>query len=187
MGMTAELERDFTAFVEARGAALFRCAMALTGHRQQAEDLLQTVLARAFRHWRKVSQGQPEAYLRRAMYRQQASFWRRGLHRREVVSAEVPERAAGPDGTAGVDLTLTLRRALDRLAPKYRAVLVLRYFEDLPDAEIAQVLGCAESTVRSQAHRALARLRALCPDLLPSGSPDHLALSVPTTAREARR
>ena len=77
----------------------------------------------------------------------------------------MPEVAAPRDDTATVDLNLALRHALARLAPKHRAVLVLRYFEDRPDSEIAEILNCAESTVRSQAARALARLRVLCPEL----------------------
>jgi RNA polymerase sigma-70 factor (sigma-E family) len=162
--MNAETERDFVSFVEARSHRLFRIAMALTGHRQQAEDLLQTVLAKAVRHWGRI-QHHPEAYLRKAMYRQHVSWWRRGAHGREVSTDRLPERAAAGDATARVDLSLALRTALRRLAPRYRAVLVLRYLEDLSDQEIAEILGCKPSTVRSQTSRALDRLRAVCPDL----------------------
>ena len=161
--MDADTERDFVAFVEARSHLLFRTAMALTGHRQQAEDLLQTVLAKALRHWKHI-QGPPEAYLRRAMYRQQVSWWRRPGHGRELSRAQVPDRLT-LDPTERVDLSMALQNALRRLAPKHRAVLVLRYLEDLPDDEIAQLLGCKPTTVRSQIVRALSRLRALCPDL----------------------
>ncbi|MFK3983708.1 SigE family RNA polymerase sigma factor [Micromonospora sp. NPDC050397] len=163
--MNADLEREFGDFVEARSYALFRTALALTGHRQQAEDLLQTVLAKAVRHWGRIRTGNPEAYLRTALYRQQTSWWRSLRRSREVSTEQVPETRTSRDDTAIVDLNLALRQALARLAPKHRAVLVLRYFEDRPDGEIAQILGCTESTVRSQAMRALARLRVLCPDL----------------------
>ncbi|MGW4467539.1 SigE family RNA polymerase sigma factor [Micromonospora sp. NPDC004704] len=163
--MNAELEREFTDFVETRSHSLFRTALALTGHRQQAEDLLQTVLARGARHWERIHSGNPEAYLRTALYRQQTSWWRSLRRGREVSTEQVPEIWVARDDTATVDLNLALRQALARLAPKHRAVLVLRYFEDRPDSEIAEVLGCTESTVRSQAARALGRLRVLCPEL----------------------
>lgn len=157
--MSAEKEREFVSFVEARSHSLFRTAMALTGHRQQAEDLLQTVLAKAFRRWNSI-EGNPESYVRRALYRQQVSWWRRPASRIEVSTAYVPDQAAARDPIGQVDLNLALQDALRRLAPKYRAVLVLRYLEDLPDAEIAQILGCRPSTVRSQATRALRLLRS---------------------------
>ncbi|MEV4626293.1 SigE family RNA polymerase sigma factor [Micromonospora sp. NPDC049523] len=163
--MNADLEREFTEFVEARSHSLFRTALALTGHRQQAEDLLQTVLAKGVPHWERIRTGNPEGYLRTALYRQQTSWWRSVRRGREVSAEQVPEIAEPRDDNATVDLGLALRQALARLAPKHRAVLVLRYFEDLPDSEIAQILNCTESTVRSQHARALARLRVLCPDL----------------------
>ncbi|GGM51178.1 DNA-directed RNA polymerase sigma-70 factor [Micromonospora sonchi] len=162
--MDLETRQDFTAFVGARSHALFRTALALTGHRQQAEDLLQTVLAKAYRHWGKVRHGQPEAYLRRALYREQVSWWRRPMRSREVVTDRLPD-VASTDLTGRVDLSMALRASLDRLAPKQRAVLVLRYLEDLSDEEIADILRCKPTTVRSQAARALDRIRTLCPEL----------------------
>jgi RNA polymerase sigma-70 factor (sigma-E family) len=162
--MDAETRADFTAFVETRSAALFRTAMALTGHRQQAEDLLQTVLAKSVRHWERLRTGQPEAYVRTAMYRQYATWWRRRSRGRETPTADLPE-IAGLDQTAGVDLSLALTAALRRLAPRHRAVLILRYLEDRPNNEVADILGCTQATVRSQTARALRRLRELCPEL----------------------
>ncbi|MEV4755217.1 SigE family RNA polymerase sigma factor [Micromonospora sp. NPDC049559] len=163
--MDAELEREFSAFIEARAHALFRTALALTGHRQQAEDLLQTVLTRGARHWGRIRTGNPEAYLRTALYRQRTSWWRSLKRRPEVSTADLPEMASARDETATVDLHLALWQALNGLAPRHRAVLVLRYFEDRPDSEIAEILDCTESTVRSQAARALARLREIAPRL----------------------
>ncbi|MGC5291307.1 SigE family RNA polymerase sigma factor [Micromonospora sp. DT231] len=163
--MNADLDREFSDFVAARSHALFRTALALTGHRQQAEDLLQTVLTKGARHWGRIRTGNPEAYLRTALYRQQTSWWRSLRRGREVSAEQVPEVATTADATATVDLNLALRQALAQLAPKHRAVLVLRYFEDRPDGEIAEILGCTQSTVRSQAARALTRLRELCPRL----------------------
>jgi RNA polymerase sigma-70 factor (sigma-E family) len=163
--MDRELERDFTAFVQVRSSSLFRTAMALTGHREQAQDLLQTALANAARHWHRVRDGHPEAYIRRSMYLQSISWWRRRSRAREVVTAEVPERATGSGAPDSVDLRLALVAALRRLGPRQRGVIVLRYLEDLPDEQIAQILGCRQSTVRSQIARALERLRQLCPEL----------------------
>lgn len=163
--MDAELEQEFSAFVEARGHVLFRSAMALTGHRQQAEDLLQTVLARGARHWSRIRASNPEAYLRTALYRQQATWWRSRARAPEVSVERLPDLAVTADRTDRIDLGLVLRQALTHLAPKHRAVLVLRYLEDRSDTEIAEILGCGESTVRSQAARALAKLRRLCPEL----------------------
>src|ERR1700754_585362 len=113
--MDADLEAEFSDFVAARSHALFRTALALTGHRQQAEDLLQTVLIRGARHWPRIRSGAPEAYLRTALYRQQTSWWRSLRRRREVVAAELPEIAVAGDETAAVDLQLALRQALARL------------------------------------------------------------------------
>ena len=161
--MEADGDGDFAAFVAARSHKLFGIAMALTGHRQRAEDLLQTVLARAYRRWSQI-RGEPEAYVRRALYHEQVSHWRRAAHGLEVLTDRTPDapRAAETDR---VDLGLTLRGALRRLAPKHRAVLVLRYLEGLSDDEIANLLACRPATVRSQITRALQRLRTLAPEL----------------------
>lgn len=163
--MDAEQEREFSAFVEASAHSLFRSALALTGHREQAEDLLQTVLARGARHWSRIRDNNPEAYLRTALYRERVSWWRSRRRGREVSVEYLPDLAVTADRTDRIDLGLVLRQALARLAPRHRAVLVLRYLEDRSDAEIAEILSCTESTVRSQAARALARLRQLCPEL----------------------
>ncbi len=162
--MSHDHERDFTAFVESRTPRLFRTALALTGDRHHAEDLLQTVLARAYVRWKDVSAGQPEAYLRRAMYLQCVSKWRLRSYGREVSTDAVPERG-GDDESSRVDLRLALQAALRRVAPKQRAVIVLRYLEDLSDQQIAEIVGCEPGTVRSQLARGLARLRELCPEL----------------------
>ncbi len=163
--MDADLELEFSVFVETRAHTLFRSALALTGHREQAEDLLQTVLARGVRHWKKIRNNNPEAYLRKALYREQVSWWRSRKRGREVSVEYLPDLAVTVDRTDRIDLGMVLRQALARLAPRHRAVLVLRYLEDRTDAEIAEILTCTESTVRSQAARALARLRQLCPEL----------------------
>ncbi|MFS1304873.1 SigE family RNA polymerase sigma factor [Streptosporangium longisporum] len=153
-------ERRFREFVSARSPALMRLAFLLTGGDQHAaEDLLQTALVRTVARWKRVET--PEAYVRKVMYRQQVSWWRR---RGETVVADLPEGAV-EDGTRGTDLRIVMRGALARLTPRQRAVLVLRYYEDLPEAEVAGILGCSVGTVRSTTHRSLARLRHLAPEL----------------------
>jgi RNA polymerase sigma-70 factor (sigma-E family) len=157
--VNAEARRDFDAYVRARSHRLFRTAMALTGHRHDAEDLVQTVLARSLRHWSTI-RGDPDGYVLRAMYRQRASWWRRPGRRREVLGVQPPD-AVSPDTVAGVDNRLTLAQALRLLPPRQRAVLVLTYLEDQPDDAIAEILAIKTGTVRSQRSRALEKLRSL--------------------------
>ncbi|GIJ09064.1 SigE family RNA polymerase sigma factor [Micromonospora andamanensis] len=165
--MDRAAEREFREYVAARQGALFRTAMLLTGHRQDAEDLLQTALAKLATRWMSLrGSGSPDAYLRRILYHQQVSVWRRLRHRRERSYAEPPEPAVQvADPAADTALRLALAEALRGLTPRQRAVIVLRYYEDLPEAEIAAILSCSVGTVRSQTHRTLARLRVSCPEL----------------------
>jgi RNA polymerase sigma-70 factor, sigma-E family len=159
-----EPEESFRDYVSARVGTLSRAAYLLTGDRHSAEDLVQLTLVQAARHWeRLVAQGDPDAYVRRVMYTQHVSMWRRRW-RQVDLRAEPPEVPAR-DSTAGLADALMVRDALRRLAPRQRAVLVLRYFEDLTEAEAAEALGCSVSTVKSQTRDALARLRALAPEL----------------------
>ena len=154
-------EDGFRAFVRARSGALGRTAYLLTGDVHLAEDLLQTALYRAAQRWeRLVAGGNPEAYVRRILYTEHVSWWRR----RKVQEAygELPEVAARTDDP---ELRLALRDALSRLTPKQRAVLVLRFYEDLSESQAAAVLGCGVGTVKSQTRHALARLRVLAPEL----------------------
>jgi RNA polymerase sigma-70 factor (sigma-E family) len=161
--MDAAVERDFREFVGARSPALMRMAFLLTGGDQHAaEDLVQTALAKAAARWRTIEH--PESYVRQVIYRQQVSWWRLKWRRHET-NVAVPPDEAGPDGTSAVDLKLTVRAALARLTPRQRTMLVLRFFEDLPEAEVARLLGCGVGTVRSTTHRSLARLRVLAPEL----------------------
>ncbi|MGW0483321.1 SigE family RNA polymerase sigma factor [Nonomuraea sp. NPDC003214] len=161
--MDAEDERVFREFVAARSPALMRLGFLLTGGDQHAaEDLVQAALAKLAGRWRRVAA--PEAYARQTMYRQNISWWRTAVRRGEVVRDAVPD-VPGLDRTHQSELRLVLRDALARLTARQRAVLVLRYFEDLPDHEVARLLGCSVGTVRSTAHRSLARLRQLAPEL----------------------
>ncbi|MDN3354589.1 SigE family RNA polymerase sigma factor [Actinomadura sp. DC4] len=161
--MDAAAERDFREFVEARSSALMRMAFLLTGGDQYAaEDLVQTALAKVAVRWRSIDT--PESYVRQVIYRQQVSWWRLKWHRRETNVAVLPDEVR-EDGTSAVDLRMTVRAALARLTPRQRAVLVLRFFEDLPEAEVARLLECSVGTVRSTTHRSLARLRVVAPEL----------------------
>jgi RNA polymerase sigma-70 factor (sigma-E family) len=155
----------FEEYVQARQAALFRSALLLTGHRQDAEDLLQTALTKLASRWHTVREESPDAYVRTTMYHQWISWWRRHRHGREYALEVVPEVSSYSDLASDSALKLALAEVLRQLTPRQRAVVVLRYYEDLPEAEVARILGCSVGTVRSQAHRTLARLRELCPDL----------------------
>jgi RNA polymerase sigma-70 factor (sigma-E family) len=146
----------FNEFVVGRSGRLLRCAYLLTSDWAAAEDLLQSALVKAWSAWSRID-GDPEPYVRRIMVNTQASWWRRRW-RGEIPSSELPEVAeSGPaDRIADRD---HLWEALRRLPLRQRTVLVLRYFENLSEVEIAEAMGCSLGTVKSQASRALAKLR----------------------------
>ncbi|SBT90629.1 RNA polymerase sigma-70 factor, sigma-E family [Streptomyces sp. DI166] len=161
--MDGEAQERFREFVESRSSALLRTAVLLSGgDRHAAEDLLQNALIKVAGRWNRIDE--PEAYVRQILYRQQVSRWRLKWRRREVTVAEPPDTGATADDSAA-ELRLVIRGALARLTARQRSVLVLRYFEDLPEAEVARILGCSVGTVRSTTHRSLARLRAVAPEL----------------------
>jgi RNA polymerase sigma-70 factor (sigma-E family) len=147
----------FTAYVEARGRALWRAAWLLTGDRALAEDLVQTALAKAWPHYERVADGGSfEAYVRRAMVTTYAS-WRGRRWHGERPTATLPDRAGAQADPGG---EVDVRRALACLSPRQRAVVVLRYFEDLTEADTAAALGCSVGTVKTHHARAIAHLRA---------------------------
>ena len=155
---TAERERAFAEFVAARYGSLVRTAFLLTGDRGHAEDLVQVSLLRTFHAWGRLNAPEnAEAYTRTTMIRL-ASRWRRRGWTAEVPSAEIPGRES-PDPSARVDEAVTVRAALLALSWSQRAVLVLRYFDDLPEAAVAELLGCSLGMVKSRASRGLAALR----------------------------
>ena len=144
---------SFDAYVAARYASLLRTAYLLTGHHHDAEDLVQTTLVKAVGAWKRIEDS-PDAYVRRILVNENVSRWRR--HRgREVLTERAPDRAVHDRS----DESLALRDALAGLAPRQRAVIVLRYYEDLTERETAEVLGVAVGTVKSQTRDALVRLR----------------------------
>jgi RNA polymerase sigma-70 factor (sigma-E family) len=159
--MDAGSERAFEEFVEDRAMALFGTAYLLVGDVHQAEDLVQSALERAFRRWRRIRTMQyPEAYVRRVLVNLANDRWRRRRGTTEVALDEAME-ATEPDGTALVDLRHALLTGLHQLPVGMRAVLVLRYWEGLSDAEVAAELGRSVGTVKSQASRGLQRLREI--------------------------
>jgi RNA polymerase sigma-70 factor (sigma-E family) len=163
---------EFTEFVAHRTHALLRVAYALTGDQHSAEDLVQGALAKAFVRWRQI-RGEAEPYVRRTIYHDSVTRWRRRFRRAETTVAAPPERASTPDDT---DLRLVLRDALLALPPRQRAVLVLRYLEDRSVDETAEVLGLHRGTVASQTNRALAKLRDAVADLgKPSTYPERVS------------
>lgn len=158
--MDAEGRAAFEAYVVGRSPALLRTAYLLTGNRADAEDLLQTALAKTYLAWDRIREREAlDAYVRRVLVTTQTSFWRR--KRPESLYDEVPEAPghSGRDALADSDLHDALWTALARLTRKQRAVVVLRFYEDLPEAETARVLGVAVGTVKSTTSRALAALR----------------------------
>ena len=161
--MDDDARQEFAEFVAARSKQLIRLAYVLTGDQHAAEDLLQNALVKAAAHWGRIHTA-PEAYVRRIMYREQVSWLRRRVRRRETAMAQVPEPTAGDDAVS-VEARLALRDALLALPPRRRAVLVLRYLEDLSESQVAEILGCSVGTVRSQNHKAVAQLRLALPSL----------------------
>lgn len=150
---------DFDGFVASRGSALWRTAWLLTGDRHSAEDLVQTALGKAWPHWARVSRsGSFEAYVRRTMFTTYVAWYRRRWNA-EVPTEHLPEQSRIGD-VERVAFQRDVAVALVQLPRGQRAVVVLRYFEDLTEAQTAEVLGCSVGTVKSQTSRALAALRA---------------------------
>lgn len=159
-------------FARARLAALARYALMLTGDHHSAQDLVQETMVRAQLNWRKVSKADaPERYVKRMMVNllidwQRGSWWKRVL-----IRADAGARVRVPDVSEGTADRDEIWQALTHLPRQQRAALVLRYYEDLPDAEIAEVLGCTVGTARGYVSKALTALRArLTPGLIPGGS-----------------
>lgn len=149
----------FTEFVVARQASLLRTAYLLTGSAHDAEDLVQNALIKVVPHWRRIRDN-PEPYVRQVLVRENVSRWRRRRWREES-SGELPEPVPGRTANApDHDELLALRAALGLLAPRQRAVLVLRYYEGMTERETAELLGIRIGTVKSHARDGLTRLRS---------------------------
>jgi RNA polymerase sigma-70 factor (sigma-E family) len=157
---------SFEQWARTRQQALVRTAYLVTGDFHRAEDLVQEALVTVATRWDTLRDGNPDAWVRTVVYRGNVSWWRK--HRREVTRAEAPERAGDartPDGQAVAMVRGGLAEALLLLTQKQRAVLLLRFAEDLPVAETAEVLGVSTGTVKKQTSVALARLREAAPEL----------------------
>jgi RNA polymerase sigma-70 factor (sigma-E family) len=162
--LTAEVDAEYVEFVRGRGQSLLRAAVVLTGDQGLAEDLVQSALARTHLAWNRLAdKGNAEAYARRVMYHLQVDWWRRKRFR-ESMPGLVPDVLSVGDVADAVIARDAVARALRALTPKQRAVIVLRFFEDLSETEAASVLGCSVGTVKSQTFKALAKLRAELPD-----------------------
>lgn len=180
--MTTPSSLDFTTFYTATWPRLLRTTYAIAGDRQLAEDALQSGFALAYASWHRVGAADdPVAYVRRIAVNAALGHRRLAFRRREVATDVVPDRtaAAETDGFAARDELWTAVRALP---PRQRAVVVLRYYEDLTEAQIAAVLGCRPGTVKSQSSAALATLRAALHEPEPSTQP----LTEPLTEGEHR-
>ena len=155
-------DASFEEFVAGASGRLFTTALLLTGlRRAEAEDLLQDALERAYRRWRRITRtGVPEPYVRQVMVNAAVDRWRRGRRRPEEPLPAENGSVTADHAAALADRDLLLR-ALAELPPRQRAVLVLRYFADLSEAQTAATLGCSVGAVKSQASRGLARLRQI--------------------------
>jgi RNA polymerase sigma-70 factor (sigma-E family) len=154
----AQQERDFDDYVRARGQALMKLSFYLVGDRQLAEDVCQSALVRLYRAWPRVARVESlDAYARRVVVNEAHRWWRRPSSR-ETARAQVPDTSV-PTDTA-IEVRDELWRLLLSLPRRQRAVLVLRYLEELSEQETAMALGCSVGTVKSTGSKALARLRA---------------------------
>lgn len=150
---------EFSAYVAARQRALLRIAFLLTGDHHAAEDLVQTALARTYLAWSGIrDKAALDGYVRRAMINEHTSWWRRAWRRAERTTDTVPERPSG-DATAEIVERDEVWELVQSLAPRQRAAVVLRFYEDLSEVETAEALGCSVGTVKSQTSRALKTLR----------------------------
>jgi RNA polymerase sigma-70 factor (sigma-E family) len=148
----------FRDYVRERSRALLRTAYLLTGNRADAEDLVQSALAKTYLAWDRIEdRGALDGYVRRAMVNTHISWWRR-RRVEEYPTDEVPDQAVA-DHAVSSDIQEALRRAVDRLPQRMRAAVMLRFYEDMTEAEIAEVLGVSLGTVKSTVSRAVAKLR----------------------------
>jgi RNA polymerase sigma-70 factor (sigma-E family) len=154
-----DVDERFAGYVRDRGEHHLRVAVLLTGDWHAAQDLVQASLVKLYRVWPKLRvDSDPDAYLRRIMVNTQRSWWR-ARWRREMPAAQLPEGISGDDIAERQAVGTLVREALAGLSRQQRAVLVLRYCEDLPEAEVAEILGCSVGTVKTHAHRGIAALR----------------------------
>jgi RNA polymerase sigma-70 factor (sigma-E family) len=152
-------DHGFGEYVATRSRALLRTAYLLTGNRADAEDLVQAALAKTYLAWDRIEdRGALDGYVRRAIVNTHISWWRR-RRVEEYPTDEIPDQAVA-DHAINSDLQETMRRAIDRLPDRMRTAVVLRYYEDMTEAEVAEALGVSLGTVKSTVSRAVAKLRS---------------------------
>ncbi|MFD5188364.1 SigE family RNA polymerase sigma factor [Streptomyces sp. NPDC058357] len=159
---------SFSSFVRARGPVLLRAARSLTANPSDAEDLLQTALTKTYVAWERIEDHRAlDGYVRRALLNTRTSQWRKRKVD-EFACDELPEQEAvpGPDPAEQQSLHDVMWRAVLKLPDRQRAMVVLRYYEDLSEAQTAEVLGVSVGTVKSAVSRALGKLRE-DPELAP--------------------
>jgi RNA polymerase sigma-70 factor (sigma-E family) len=162
--MRADDEAEFKAYAAARMKGLRRTAFLLCGDWHHADDVVQVVLTKLYANWDRVQKrDRVDAYVRTMLVRTTFDRNRRFWWRREISAADPPERAVAATSDQ-LENRIVLLEALAKMAPRQRAVLVLRFWDDLDVAETAGILGCTEGTVKSQTARGLANLRALLPE-----------------------
>jgi RNA polymerase sigma-70 factor (sigma-E family) len=160
--MSGADREEFTRWAAARRMSLVRSALVLTADHGQAEDLVQQAMVKVAMRWGQLQDGNPDAYARTVMYRDYISWWRK---RRDVISNTIARPALTPDQSTNTDMVLVMQQALSRLTPKQRAVLALRFYEDLSERDTAAALGVSPGTVKSQTAAALQRLRDDAPEV----------------------
>ena len=158
---TSSRDREFHAFFSAEGESLRRLGVWLTGDAEKGADLAQEALARTYRHWGRIKSEDPGPYARRTLVNLVRSAHRRSVIERRYQESQVKERAIVESSSGRVDEFLRVSLALKTLPPIRRAAIVLRFYEDMSEAEIARILDRPVGTVKSDIHRGLAKLRPL--------------------------
>ncbi|MEV4291764.1 SigE family RNA polymerase sigma factor [Nonomuraea bangladeshensis] len=158
---TTDWEEEFREYVTTRGPALLRAANQLTGHPLDAEDLLQNALTKTYQAWGRIEDRRAlDGYVRRAMVNINISQWRRRKLEEYPSGDELPEVVAAAEGAPSGEIHERLEQALRELPERMRAAIVLRYYEDMTELEIAQTLGISVGTVKSTVSRAMSKLRS---------------------------
>ena len=165
--MRREVDEEFARYVRARQHRLLRAAFLVCGDVHLAEDLLQGALAKLATRWERLRHENPDAYVRKILYRDAVSSWRRTRRESLSIFPDLELSDTERDRSSEAGERIDLLRALGQLTPKQRAVVVLRFFEDRSEADTAEALGVSVGTVKSQTHAALAKLRALLPEFAP--------------------
>jgi len=166
--MRREVDEEFAQYVRARQHRLLRGAFLVCGDTHLAEELLESAFAKLATRWGRLGAEDPDGYVRRVLYRDAVSSWRRA--RRESLDLHLEPLPADDSGhLGGAGDRIDLERALELLTPRQRAVLVLRFFEDRSESDTAEALGVSTRSVKSQTDAAIAALRGVMPGLAPAG------------------